>query len=378
MREQPGLHARNGNAGAATRRLRAKGFVVALDVDEGARAAHEVGTLDAGAERVARLLGLMHARDGKQLPDVVDRYYIPSSTLERAQAAALSIASSWQLWGGVVPQRFVSTKVVSHPLWREDAVAPAGWKAIRGIGSWTLPGYSVFAREDARAAGRALLRDGGIRFKCPCARGGMGQQPIADTSSLDAWIDAADDAAFVAGLVIERDLSETTTYSVGASKLRNERIAYHGEQRVVPDHGGNLVYGGSRLRVRRGKLEELHAGLDPGELADAVGLATAYDRAVRAAYGVLATRCNYDVIAGRDGEGRRRIGVLEQSWRFGGASMAELLALERFRQCPGLDALVAETVECWDGGDVPVDAVVHWRGDRDSPCKYARIVRDGH
>ena len=74
--------------------------------------------------------------------------------------------------------------------------------------------------------------------------------------------------------------------------------------------------------------------------------------------------------------GRRHLGVLEQSWRFGGASMAELLAMERFTRAPGVHRVVAETVETFAGGRVPAGAVVSWRGDAGSPRKYARIVEE--
>ena len=54
--------------------------------------------------------------------------------------------------------------------------------------------------------------------------------------------------------------------------------------------------------------------------------------------GCFASRRNYDIAQGRDGNGRERFGVLEQSWRVGGASSAEIAALEAFRADPGLPA----------------------------------------
>ena len=40
--------------------------------------------------------------------------------------------------------------------------------------------------------------------------------------------------------------------------------------------------------------------------------------------GLFASRCNYDVVTGADGVGKHHSGVLEQSWRAGGASGAEI------------------------------------------------------
>ena len=55
----------------------------------------------------------------------------------------------------------------------------------------------------------------------------------------------------------------------------------------------------------------------------------------------FASRRNYDVVAGLDARGQRRCGVLEQSWRVGGASPAELVALAAFLQGIGFNAFIA-------------------------------------
>ena len=66
------------------------------------------------------------------------------------------------LFGGVVPQPFVETKAITHPLVRPDAVAPVGWSRDFGtqVKGSVLAGYSAFSLEDARDAGRRLLHEG--------------------------------------------------------------------------------------------------------------------------------------------------------------------------------------------------------------------------
>lgn len=55
--------------------------------------------------------------------------------------------------------------------------------------------------------------------------------------------------------------------------------------------------------------------------------------------------------------------MLEQSWRVGGASSAEILAIEAFRTAPSLDVVRASSVERYgEGLDVPEDAVIFYRG----------------
>src|SRR5690606_2604036 len=244
-----------------------------------------------------------------------------------------------------VPHAFVGTKLVSHPLWPGGSGAPTGWRDVPGIDASALPGWSVFTRFDARAACEALLADGPVRAKSPYARGGNDQVVFTDLRQAQAWLDSAAAIGIEHGLVLERDLVAPETWGVGTARIGGHAIAYCGTQKAVRDHRGNLVYGGSRLTVFRGGLAQLCASLADGDAREAVCTAMHYDRAVRGTYRVLASRCNYDVIIGHERGGRRHCGVLEQSWRFGGASMAELLAMERLARDPGVQSVVAETVE---------------------------------
>jgi hypothetical protein len=71
------------------------------------------------------------------------------------------------------------------------------------------------------------------------------------------------------------------------------------------------------------------------------GWSEAYDEATSAYPGCVASRRNYDVGQGFDVEGGWRSGVFESSWRVGGASPAELLAISTFIEDPHLSILEA-------------------------------------
>ena len=91
---------------------------------------------------------------------------------------------------------------------------------------------------------------------------------------------------------------------------------------------------------------------------------------------MFASRRNYDVARGLDAQGRWRSGVLEQSWRIGGASSAEIAAFEVFRAKPTLQAVRALTVERYGEGRTapPPHATVYFQGidERDGAMtKYA-------
>ena len=98
----------------------------------------------------------------------------------------------------------------------------------------------------------------------------------------------------------------------------------------------------------------------------AIAQARVYDEAALRCFPELfASRRNYDVANGIDAHGRQCAGVLEQSWRVGGASGAEVEALLAFRSDSALAAVRASTTEVYGDRVVPpADAIVYFRDRR--------------
>jgi uncharacterized protein DUF3182 len=116
--------------------------------------------------------------------------------------------------------------------------------------------------------------------------------------------------------------------------------------------------------VVRGGFDALRASDLSPERRHAVDLAQAYDAAAFAAYpAAFASRRNYDVLYGVDAKGRSRAGVLEQSWRIGGASGAEVIAFEAFKRDAARTHVRCATVEIYDDAcTVPPNAFLYYRG----------------
>ena len=358
--------------------------VVAVYSDPGRGFAHghERATREGIARRLAALKGFDFAGEfdpGARHSGPV--YLVPSDTLVGLEAAAaLGVRGEDDLFGGVVPHAFVATKAITHPLVGPDAAAPPGWSPAFGhrVRGAVLSGFTAFSRADARRAGERLLERGPVRVKAVRATGGRGQVVASDAAALEAALDAVEAAELSEhGLVLEEDLAGVTTYSVGQVRVAGLVASYCGTQRLTPDNAGEAVYGGSELLVARGGFEELARLGSPEEARLAVEQARIYDAAAVDCFaGMFASRRNYDVARGLEAEGRWRSGVLEQSWRIGGASGAEVAALEAFRAEPALRAVRAATVELY-GPDVPpppAHATVYFRDvdEKDGPMtKYA-------
>jgi hypothetical protein len=121
------------------------------------------------------------------------------------------------------------------------------------------------------------------------------------------------------GLVLEEDLSDVETFSVGQVRVAGLTLSYHGTQQLTHDHAGTEVYGGSDLHVVRGDYQQLLQLPLEDHLRLAINQAMTYEQAAERHFpGFIASRRNYDIARGTDPHGHLRSGVLEQSWRPGG------------------------------------------------------------
>jgi hypothetical protein len=313
-------------------------------------------------------------------------YFVPGNTLVGVeQAARLGTTGEHHLFGGVVPYPFIATKTITHPLVRPGAYAPEGWSDAfpNQVQDAVLLGYSVFTAEQARAAGERLLEHGSMRLKPVHATAGRGQKVIRSMTELAdalATIDAATLAG--SGLVLEENLTAVSTSSVGQVRVADLMATYYGNQRLTSDNAGAEVYGGSDLVVVRGDFDALVQLPLPEHIRIAVKQARAYDAATSLFPGMFASRRNYDVAQGTNARGQWRSGVLEQSWRMGGATGAEIAALEAFRADPGLQVVQASTFEIYGESEAPPpQATVYFRGVDEHVgllTKYAVVEAHGN
>jgi hypothetical protein len=346
---------------------------------------HELAAQRGVAERLAALFGCRFAGDADPAaPSASIGYAVPNDTLTSIEdARRWGIRSEADLFGGVVPFPYVATKTITHPLVEPDATAPIGWcgEFAERVAPVVLPGLSAFSLDDARRAGRRLLRDGPVRLKLASGVGGSGQSVARDAAQLDARLAALDAAEIAAhGMVLERNLADARTFSIGLLRVGSLTASYFGTQCTTKNRHGDEVYGGSTISLARGDLDALEPLAADAEVRRAVAMARCYHAAAFACFaGMFASRCNYDVVQGRDASGRRLAGVLEQSWRIGGASPAEVAALETLCEAPERALVHASTVELHaPQAVVPEGATLYFSGvdEHVGPItKYAWVHR---
>jgi hypothetical protein len=356
------------SSGARGTGVAVKGDVVVYTA-ESCRAEHDHATCMSIARTLAAIKGYVFAGeydvDGHYAQPL---YFVPTDTLVGVDhAGALGIAGEHDLFGGVVPHPFVGTKCISHPLVDDRARVPDGWSApfADRVRSAVLEGFAAFSTDDAFRAGSRLFEHGPVRVKRALGIGGHGQTVVTGHETLaQALADVDTDEVARYGIALEQDLADVTTHSVGQVKLGGLVATYCGTQRLTPNNRGQPVYGGSDLLVARGGFDELLALRPAPSARRAVEQARIYDDAAFACFdGLFASRRNYDIAEGSDAGGACRSGVLEQSWRIGGASGAEVAALAAFHDDPSLAVVRASSVEVYGAGaKPPADATVYFQG----------------
>lgn len=345
---------------------------------------HEQQTHRALGRRIGALLGLPFLES----PNDADLsahtpYFIPQDTLVGPeQYRRLGIETQDDFFGGLVAEPFMGSKAISHPLCPGATQRPPGWvdsfhhDARRAV----LAGFTAFCAEDALRAAAELFRSGPLRVKPVLARAGKGQFVVNAAGELEGYLKSLDHADIATwGLVLEENLNNVATYSVGEVRLGGIQASYCGTQQLTMDNDGALVYGGSSLHVVRGDYAALLAQPLSSDTRQAVALARVYDAAADAHLpGFMASRRNYDVAVGTNSRGRQVSGVLEQSWRIGGASSAEVLAMEILHASPATDVVRAETIELYgEYAAPPAGATIVYSGKDPEVGHLTKCVRIG-
>jgi hypothetical protein len=359
----------SGNPQRPQRQPRPHGAVVTYSPGATDKAVgHQASTRKEIARRLAALMGI--AWEGEYDPlrrYAVPPYFVPSITLTSETAARVGVRGECDLFGGVVPYPFVATKTITHPLVGAGSRAPPGWSVEfpRRVADVALDGFSAFAKEDALVAGRRLLERGPVRVKPATGIAGLGQSVVDDAAALAHALDAIDAEEMArSGVVVEQNLVQVNTFSVGRVCVADVVTTYVGTQCLTTNNRGLPIYGGSDITVVRGGFDALLALKLSEDVRLAIAQARAYDDAAMQCFdGFFASRRNYDVAQGPDAAGRRRSGVLEQSWRLGGASGAEIGALEAFSADPSLRTVRAISREIYgEAPALPADAAVYFSG----------------
>jgi hypothetical protein len=280
-----------------------------------------------------------------------DRYFLPHAALTKSVSEPMGIRTEDDLFGGVVEIASHRDKAILHPrvpdyeqncIWHSSKFADLVSGAV-------LPGFSVFSAADAHRALRQLQAEGYVvRGKDPTRDGSGGQWVIKDEAHLNSIMASLPEEQILNhGLVLESNLETLETLSIGQIYLNGKFYSYYGNQESTTSPKGNQTYGGTTLTMMRGPFEDLAQSVDDPHLSRAIEQA----RTVYSAYSVydpLISRANFDVVQGQTANHEFLSGVVDQSLRIGGATPAEVMAIEALQRDPSTKQVTAEVKIRWN------------------------------
>jgi hypothetical protein len=299
-------------------------------------------------ERMASLLGgkVCSIEDSEN-----DRYFLPHAALTKSASEPMGIRTEDDLFGGVVEVASHRDKAILHPrvpgyeqncIWHSSKFADLVSGAV-------LPGFSVFSTADAHKALRRLQAEGyTVRGKDPTRDGSGGQWAIKDEAHLSSIMASLPQKQILDhGFVLESNLETLETLSIGQIYFNGKFYSYYGNQESTTSPKGNQTYGGTTLTMMRGPFEDLARFIDDPHLSRAVEQAKTVYRAY-SVYDPLISRANFDVVQGQTSNHEFLSGVVDQSLRIGGATPAEIMAIEALQRDPSIEQVTAEVKIRWN------------------------------
>jgi len=284
------------------------------------------------AAEIAKLVGASGVVEinGHGLENV--SYQLPSRTLVAEEAAARGIESVDDFYGGVVPVNIAGTKAALH---QAVGSAPIGFSrqvaqrlSEEGL---VLPGATAFTVSEAESEAARLIAEGfDVRFKDPTESDFNGQLIVGDLEQVFvARGEYSGSLVAENGLVIEVNLHDARTFSAGAVVIGGKEYTFVGEQKSVY-HDGKEKFGGVSMIVIADSLEKvasgginIHGDAEYQRAIEMVKIA----RDIYGQYDPLLSRFSFDVVFGRDRDGNEMAGIVDPTFRAGGLTPGELVAI---------------------------------------------------
>lgn len=277
-------------------------------------------------------------------------YYVPAKPILKEKAKVLGVKSTEDLFGGVVEHSVHADKAILHLTPTLTSSAPEGYlrSFALSVRDAVLPGYSAFTDEDALHAFQLLNAAGEVVLvKDPSQSDADGQVKVKSQGELMGLLRAIPvDVLSQKGMVLEAFVQDPVTQSVGQVYIDGKVYCYFGQQTSV-FHEGRNKYGGTRVEMYRGEIENLPK-FAPNE---SLRIAVAQSIKVRDAFSIydpVISRMNFDIVQGINAKGEFVSGVTDQSFRLGGASPAEVLAIEELEENPAHKSAIAEVLLGYD------------------------------
>lgn len=295
------------------------------------------------AQNVAAYLGLSYY-DEKPIRVKADQLYqVPAVTLVR-DSVPNSIGTVEDFYGTLVNHRSQVGKAILHKSVSSNAPGFYSPDFAHRVRDLVLPGFSAFSKADLIRTFKKheSTQTHSFRLKLPEKSDGHGQYQIRDQEHLDQILKTQSDKVVAEeGLVIEADLHDAQTISVGFAVLGNDTYSFIADQRNDVAEGRQRYLGAGVIVIRG----------DMRRLVDATQSGSNHEKAVRTAqvfydhyshFDPVASRLSFDYLTGYDKQREHLSGITDITARLGGTCPALLLSVLELKKNPQATAVKAE------------------------------------
>ncbi len=280
-----------------------------------------------------------------------NHYVVTSKTMTKQDALnRFGINSTSDFYGLAVNDINEVGKAILHPAPGEITPQFYNPRFADRARHLVLPGFACFSTSDAQSAFAHYEGNGfGLRFKVANESDGNGQFKVDDASHLQHLLEEQRQA-LTEGIVLEANLHDPTTISVGYAQLGDQRYSFIAHQKNTPPNAeGQSKYLGAKVTAVRGSMEIFLSDQDM-TLNDrlAVLKAVEFNRLYQQTFHPIASRLSYDVVLGLDDHGDILSGITDITGRVGGTCPALMLACMEFNQNPEITKINSEVTLNYD------------------------------
>lgn len=286
----------------------------------------------------------VHAEDANVREDA---YIVPAITVDGKMAESLGIRSTADFYGTYVDCRSFVGKSILHPSVSSQTPTFYSDDFAKSVIGLVLPGFTGFTKHDISQGYSQFPKDtGALRLKLPNESDGNGQYVIQNNYHL-AELLLSYDERFIQehGLVLETNVYEGKTISLGFAIIGGNTFSFVARQKndiVRETSGERNRYKGAHVVMVKGDLSVLQqTPLFTTQEQGAIQAARSFYAAYQL-FGPVASRLSFDVLTGYDRRGNRLRGVTDITGRLGGTCPALMVALDKFRINPTLQAVASE------------------------------------
>lgn len=302
------------------------------------------------AQRIARHMGLQYKPSPlfHTTPEE-SAYIVPGVTLDTATATQLLIKNETDMYGAAVPNFDMIGKSILHQSVSNNAPPFYNSAFARTVeqNGLVLPGVTGFSVQDLLDSYRAVgTPSRGLRLKQSNESDGNGQHEIVGIEHLRKLLNAIGELELANhGAIIEPNLEQKKTNSVGFFKLGNDQYVFVADQLNGNTDERDRYLGGENIVVTRGEFQALDDLLmrlrDPRQ--EVVSKAMVFLKHYFEYFpNSITSRLSVDVLSGFHAGFGKLSGITDITGRLGGLCPATILAAQHLQDNPRHEAVAAE------------------------------------